>query len=76
LRRLRVGRTLIDVELLRRSETVLVRTTHRFGPRLVLTIDLRGAGVMATEVDDVALASGRARFEAHGRHEVRFFLGA
>ena len=76
LRRLRVGRTLIDLELLRRPETVLVRATHRFGPRLVLTIDLRGAGVIATEVDDIALASGRARFEAHGRHEVRFFTGA
>jgi hypothetical protein len=76
LRRLRVGRTLIDLELLRRPETVVARTTHRFGPRLVLTIELRGAGVIATEVDDIPLASGRARFEAHGRHEVRFFLGA
>ena len=55
---------------------IVVRTAHLFGPRLVLTVDLRGVGVETTEVDDVALAGGRARFEAHARHEVRFLLRA
>jgi hypothetical protein len=76
LRRLRVGRSLLDLELRRRPGAIVVRTAHLFGPRLVLTVDLRGVGVETTEVDDVALAGGRARFEAHARHEVRFLLRA
>ena len=76
LRRLRLGRSLIDLELRRRPGAIVVRTAHLFGPRLVVTVDLRGVGVEATEVDDVALAGGRARFEAHARHEVRFLLRA
>jgi hypothetical protein len=76
LRRLRIGRSLLDLELRRRPGAIVVRTVHLFGPRLVLTIDLRGVGVETTEVDDVALAGGRARFEAYARHEVRFLLRA
>jgi hypothetical protein len=74
LRRLRIGRSLLDLELRRRPGAIVVRTAHLFGPRLVVTIDLRGVGVETTEVDDIALAGGRARFEAHARHEVRFLL--
>jgi len=76
LRRLRIGRSLLDLELRRRPGAIVVRTAHLFGPRLVVTIDLRGVGVETTEVDDVALGGGRARFEAHARHEVRFLLRA
>ena len=76
LRRLRIGRSLLDLELRRRPGAIVVRTAHLFGPRLVVTVDLRGVGVEATEVDDVALAGGRARFEAHARHEIRFLLRA
>ena len=76
LRRLRIGRSLLDLELRRRPGAIVVRTAHLFGPRLVVTVDLRGVGVETTEVDDVALAGGRARFEAHARHEVRFLLRA
>jgi len=76
LRRLRIGRSLMDLELRRRPDAIVVRTAHLFGPRLVVTVDLRGVGVEATEVDDVALAGGRARFEAHARHEIRFLLRA
>jgi hypothetical protein len=74
LRRLRIGRSLLDLELRRRPGAIVVRTAHLFGPRLVVTVDLRGVGVETTEVDDIALAGGRARFEAHARHEVRFLL--
>jgi hypothetical protein len=76
LRRLRIGRSLLDLELRRRPGAIVVRTARLFGPRLVVTVDLRGVGVETTEVDDVALAGGRARFEAHARHEVRFLLRA
>ena len=74
LRRLRVGRTLLDVEVRRRPETIVLRAAHRFGPRLVLTVGVRGADVAGIEVDDVTLPGARARFEAHERHEVRFLL--
>jgi hypothetical protein len=40
----------------------------------VLTVGARGVEVEATDVDDVALPGAWARFEAHGRHEIRFHL--
>lgn len=74
LRRLRVGRALLDLELRRRPGALVLRTAHLFGPRLVLSVGARGVEVEATEVDDVQLAGARARFESHDRHEVRFLL--
>jgi hypothetical protein len=74
LRGLRIGKTVLDLEVRRRPQTLVVRTVHRFGPRLVLTVSARGIDVEATEVDDVTLPGARARFEAHERHEVRFHL--
>jgi hypothetical protein len=74
LRRLRIGRTLLDLEVRRRAGALVLRVAHRFGPRLVLTAGVRGAEVEATEVDDVMLPGVRARFESHDRHEVRFLL--
>ena len=40
----------------------------------MLTAAPQGPDIEAVEVDDVALAGGRARFEMPGRHEVRFQL--
>jgi hypothetical protein len=74
LRRLRVGRSLLDLELRRRPEAVVLRVAHLFGPRMVLTTSLRGQVVDATEVDGEPLPASRARFETHDRHEVRFHL--
>jgi hypothetical protein len=74
LRRLRVGRTVLDLEVRRRRQALVVRTVHLFGPRLVVTVGVRGVDVASTEVDDVELPGGRARFEAHDRHEIRFLL--
>jgi hypothetical protein len=76
LRRLRVGRSLVDLDLTRRPETVVLRVTHVFGPRMVLTASLRGQAVDSTEVDGEPLPASRARFETHDRHEVRFHLRA
>ena len=42
LRRLRVGRSLLDLELRRRPEAVVLRVAHLFGPRMVLTASLGG----------------------------------
>lgn len=74
LRRLRLGRTLIDLELRRRPGALVLRAAHRFGPRLVLTAAPRAADIDMIEVDGVALDGGRARFEMHDHHEVRFLL--
>jgi hypothetical protein len=74
LRGLRVGRSVLDLEARRRPSALVVRVTHRFGPRLVLTIAPPGLDITATDVDDVELPASRARFEAHDRHEVRFHL--
>ena len=38
LRGLRVGRSVLDLEVRRRPGAMVVRVTHRFGPRLVLTV--------------------------------------
>jgi hypothetical protein len=76
LRGLRVGRSVLDLDARRRPAALIVRVAHRFGPRLVLTISAGRLAVETTEVDDVVLpgGSGRARFETHDRHEVRFHL--
>ena len=74
LRRLRIGRSLLDLEVRRRPRALVVRAAHLFGPRLVLTVGARGVDVAGTDVDDVALPGAWARFEAHDRHEVRFHL--
>ena len=74
LRRLRIGRSLLELEVRRRPRSLVVRAAHLFGPRLVLTVGARGVEVEGTDVDDVALPGAWARFEAHGRHEVRFHL--
>jgi hypothetical protein len=76
LRGLRVGRSVLDLDARRRPAALIVRVAHRFGPRLVLTIRAGRLAVETTEVDDVVLpgGGGRARFETHDRHEVRFHL--
>ena len=74
LRRLRVGRTLLDLEVRRRPDALVLRVAHLFGPRLVLTVGVRGPDVEATEVDDVMLPGAHARFETHDRHQIRFLL--
>jgi len=74
LRRLRIGRSLLDLEVRHRPRAVVVRIAHLFGPRLVLTVGARGVQVEATDVDDVSLPATWARFEAYARHEIRFHL--
>jgi glycogen debranching enzyme len=72
LERLRVGRSAISLELRRHAEgtTVLVRRTH--GPRLHLTLGLRGVAVDAIAVDETPLGGIVARFEVDAEHTVTF----
>ena len=74
LRGLRVGRSVLDLAVRRRPDAMVVRVTHRFGPRLVVTVAAPGLDAVGAEVDDITLPAGRVRFEAHDRHEVRFHL--
>ncbi|MEO6056718.1 MAG: hypothetical protein ABIQ49_07760 [Gemmatimonadales bacterium] len=74
LRGLRVGASSLDLEVRRRPEAVVIRAARRSGPRVLLSVAVRGVDVVGMEVDDVALQGSRARFEAHDRHEIRFHL--
>jgi hypothetical protein len=73
LRRLRVGRTVLDIELRRRAGQLIARVSRRFGPGLQLKLaprtDAPIAGVM---VDDVMLGGTRAQFQVRDEHEVIF----
>jgi hypothetical protein len=72
LRRLRAGRTLLDLELRRRRGDLVARVHRLFGPRLVVTLEPRGCSFQSAVVDDVELYGGRARFEAADRHVILF----
>jgi hypothetical protein len=74
LRGVRVGRSVLDLAARRRPDAMVVRVTHRFGPRLVVTVGAAGLDVIGADIDDEPLPPGRVRFEAHDRHEVRFHL--
>lgn len=75
LSRLRVGRSVLDCEVQRRSGRVVLRVRRRSGPPLVLSAVLPGADITALSVDGVALGGARARFEVAGEHEVLFDVG-
>ena len=74
LRRLRVGRTVLDLELRRRGEWLELRMHHRSGNRLVVTAGVRGAEVGGIVADEIELPGPRARLHTHERHEIRFHL--
>jgi hypothetical protein len=69
LRRLRVGGTVLDVELRRRPAGLLLRIARTHGPSLVVTLALPSKFALVT-VDDVEGLALPLRFEARDRHEV------
>lgn len=76
LRRLRLHRTVVDVEVRPRAEWATVRLEVSFGPAIPLAVSLRHADPIARiTVDDVVLAGPRAIFTLAGQHEVIFFFG-
>ena len=78
VRRLRVHRTLIDVEARFRAEWLTLKFAVMFGPPISVAVGAGaglGASVAGVTVDDVPLGGTRAIFTAAGEHEVMLFLG-
>ena len=72
VRRLRVGTTVIDVELRRRFDRVAARLHRRHGPPLPVDVELDGPPPMAVTADGEALPGARAVVVVSDRHEVLF----
>lgn len=75
LRRLRLHRSLIDLEVRPRAEWATVRLKLTFGPPIALALSVRNAGpVGRVTVDEIALQGDRAVFTLAGEHEAMFFF--
>jgi hypothetical protein len=73
LRRLRVGRTVVDVEMRRRAGQLVARVKRSFGPGLQLRLAPRtDAPIQGVMVDDVMLGGSGAQFQVRDEHEVIF----
>lgn len=72
IRRLRVGSTVVDVELRRRFDRVVLRLHRRHGPPLPVDVELAGPPPMAVMADGEALPGTRAVVVVSDRHEVLF----
>jgi len=72
IRRLRIGPTQLEIELRRRPGRVVARVGRLSGPPLTVDLSLHGPAGGGVTLDDEPLGSGRARFDADGRHEVVF----
>ncbi|MGE0354559.1 MAG: amylo-alpha-1,6-glucosidase [Gemmatimonadales bacterium] len=71
LHRLRVGRSVVDLEMRRRPGQIVARIRKRFGPSIHLTLDLsRNARPAQTLVDGIEVGGPVVRFLADGEHEV------
>ena len=76
LRRLRLHRTLVDVEVRPRAEWVTVRLSVSFGPTIPLALSVRNTPPVArVTVDEVALVRDQAVFTLSAEHELVFFYG-
>jgi len=75
LRRVRLHRTLLDVEVRPRAEWATVRLNLTFGPPIALALSLRNVGkVGRITVDETVLQGDRAIFTVSGEHEAMFFF--
>jgi glycogen debranching enzyme len=73
LRRLRVGRTVLDIELRRRPGQLIVRVARSFGPGIQVQLSPRtDAQPLSIMVDDSILAGSSAQFQVRDQHEVIF----
>lgn len=71
LRRLRVGRSVLDILVRRRGNQVHIRVSRTFGPGLLLKLAPRGMPRPALiQVDDVDLGRAAVQFQVSGDHEV------
>ncbi len=77
LRRLRVHRTVLDVEVRPRAEWITVRLAIAFGPPLPVEVTLPDDyDVGRVAVDEIPMEAPRALFTAAAEHEVVLFLRA
>jgi hypothetical protein len=77
LRRLRLHRTLVDVDVRPRAEWATVRLSVSFGPTIPLALSLRNTPPVArVTVDEVPLVRDQAIFTLSAEHELVFFYGA
>jgi hypothetical protein len=75
LRRLRLHRSLIDVEIRPRAEWTGVRLKLTFGPAIPIALSVRNVGTVGrVTVDEIALQGDRAVFTLSGEHEAMFFF--
>ena len=72
LERLRIGRSMVTLRLRRRGPRTTLHVERVHGPLLHLRCRLGDRAVHAATVDDIALGTGEARFEASGRHVLTF----
>jgi hypothetical protein len=72
LTRLRIGRTVLDLDLRRLRAGLGMRIRRVTGPALVATVEPRPPMPGPTVVDDVELPGSRVRFEVTGRHDLVF----
>ena len=76
LRRLRLHRTLVDIDVRPRAEWATVRLAVSFGPTIPLALSLRNTPPVArVTVDEVPLVRDQAIFTLSAEHELVFFYG-
>ncbi len=71
LRRLRVGPSVLDIEVRRGTGRLVFRVFRRFGPALQVRLAPRGLPrVLSVHVDEIQLGNPVVQFEAREHHEV------
>jgi hypothetical protein len=75
IRRLRLHRSIVDLEVRPRSAWAAVRLKLSFGPPIPLALSVRNTGTVGrVTVDEIALQGDRAVFTLAGEHEAMFFF--
>lgn len=75
LRRVRLHRALVDIEVRPRAEWATIRLNLSFGPAIPVALSVRNAGPVARiTVDEVVLQGHQAVFTVSGEHEAMFFF--
>ena len=73
VRRLRCGRTLIDLALRSRPGRCSIRLARRFGPPLPVRVRLSGPEPVQVTVDEHPVERGEVSLLVEGEHEVAFY---
>ncbi|HEU5218518.1 MAG TPA: hypothetical protein VFU23_07655 [Gemmatimonadales bacterium] len=75
IRRLRLHRSIVDVEVRPRVEWAAIRLRLTFGPSIALALSVRNAGpVGRVTMDEIPLQGDRPVFTLTDEHEAMFFF--